>query len=108
MTSGFDQNRAARGAHARVHYDKMNGAFGKVRPRFGNEKSGFVNIERWNVVAQVNQGRARRDTKHNAFHDGNKVIGFAKVCGEGNDGHRKGTIIAFPPPTFWISRLLRK
>ena len=85
----FREQGPPRGADARVHHHDVNGLLWKITVGLRDGEGAIGDLERLNAVADVDHLRGRRDSKNDALHHADKVVGKAEVRGERNDapGH---------------------
>ena len=90
VTPGFDQNRAARAADARVDHHNVDRPLGEPLPTLGDDESGFAELVGRNVVGDVDDPGTRSDAQDHAFHRAHEVIGGTEISGESNQPVRHG------------------
>jgi hypothetical protein len=86
LPCGFNQDRPACRSHSRVDYGRVYGLGWKVTIGLRNQERALTHLERANLVADVDSGRIRADTRYDALHDANKVVFQAEIRCQRNDG----------------------
>ena len=82
VPAGFGQDRPPRAADAGIDHDHMNGAFGEIRPRFGDHEGGFGHVVRRDVMADIDDRARGAMPSDHAFHDAHKVVGKPEIRGK--------------------------
>ena len=88
---GFDDDGFARGADARVHDDKKDGARGIVRGNALEEARAFLDGVGGDLMGDVHDAGVGGDADDHRFADGYRVVGDAKVAhkDDGRMGRRR-------------------
>ena len=97
LSCHFGEQRPPRGADARVHHDDVDGPLWKITVGLRDGERAVGDVVRLNAMADVDHLCGGRDSKDDAFHDADKVVGKAEVGGESNNG---------PSHSFFIGAVL--
>ena len=86
LARGFGQDRAARGAHARIDHDHVHGLLREVAIRLRDQERGLGDFVGAHLVADVHDARGGRNPRMTPFMTPDVVVGESEIGGQGDDG----------------------
>jgi len=93
MVVSFDENRTAGASHAGVHHCDVDRPGRKAGVRLAQCERGLSDVERLNLVGDIDQSGIRADSQDDALHGSDVVVGEAEI-GEKGDERRTGHDLA--------------
>ena len=84
---GGDEQGTPRAPHAGIDHGQVDRRFREVGCGTGKHICGLTHVLGRDLVGQIHEADVRRDAEDHAFHDADKAVGQAEVCGQRYDGH---------------------